>query len=164
MHHIITDGWSMGILTRELSHLYQVYSQNISPNLTPLPIQYVDFALWQRQYFRGEILNSQLNYWQKHLEGILPILSLPLDKPRPQIQTFNGATKTFTLSPDLTKQLKLLTQQNNVTLFITLLSIFSILLFRYSNQKDFIIGSPIANRNRQDIEGLIGFFLLIVYL
>ena len=159
IHHIIADGWSMGILTQELSHLYLAYNQNISPTLAPLPIQYLDFAMWQRQYFREKNLNYQLDYWQCALEDVPPTLSLPIDKLRPKIQTFNGATKTFSLSSVLTKQLKLLSQQNNVTIFITILSIFSILLSRYSEQSDFIIGSPIANRNHQEIEGLIGFFV-----
>ena len=161
IHHIIADGWSMNILTQELSHLYQTYKQDVAPNLAPLPIQYSDFAAWQRQYFDFEknILSAQINYWQTALEGMPQILSLPLDKPRPQLQTFNGAIKTFTLSPSLVKQLKLFSQQNNVTLFITLLSVFAVLLSRYSNQKKLIIGSPIANRNFQEIEGLIGFFV-----
>ena len=159
IHHIIADGWSMGILTQEFSHLYQAYNQNTTPNLAPLPIQYSDFAVWQRDYFQENILNSQINYWQNALDGIPQFLSLPLDKPRPKIQTFNGAVKTFTISSSLTQQLKLFAQQNNVTLYITLLSVFAILLSRYSNQTKLIIGSPIANRNHQEIENLIGFFV-----
>jgi amino acid adenylation domain-containing protein/FkbM family methyltransferase len=158
MHHIITDGWSMGILNQELSHLYQAYSDNLTPNLEPLTIQYIDFAVWQREFFKGKKLDKQVSYWQKRLAGIPQLIDLPLDKPRPPIQTFAGETKRFNLNQEITQKLKILAQNNKTTLYITLLTAFAILLNRYTHQSDLVIGSPIANRNRKEIEGLIGFF------
>ena len=159
IHHIIADGWSMGVLNRELSHLYQAACQGVSPSLPALPIQYADFAQWQRNWLQGDVLESQLSYWRKQLGGSLPVLELPTDHPRPAIQTYNGATIFLELSQDLTNALKALSQQEEVTLFMTLLAAFQILLYRYSGQEDVIVGTPIANRNRQEVEPLIGFFV-----
>ncbi|MBD2625735.1 non-ribosomal peptide synthetase [Trichormus variabilis] len=159
MHHIISDGWSTGILIRELTTLYTAYDSGQASNLPQLPIQYVDFAVWQRQYLQGEVLQTQLNYWKQKLSDNLPVLELPADRPRPAIQTNNGATQTFTLSPSLTAGLKNLSQQEGVTLFMTLLAAFKVLLHRYTQQDDILVGTPIANRNRAEIEGLIGFFV-----
>jgi amino acid adenylation domain-containing protein len=159
IHHIIADGWSMGVLNRELSHLYQAACQGVSPSLPALPIQYADFAQWQRNWLQGEVLESQLSYWKQQLGGSLPVLELPTDHPRPAIQTYNGGTIFVELSQDLTNALKALSQQEGVTLFMTLLAAFQILLYRYSGQEDIIVGTPIANRNRQEIEPLIGFFV-----
>lgn len=159
MHHIISDGWSTGILIRELTKFYIAYDNNQQCNLPQLPIQYLDFAVWQRQYLQGEVLQTQLNYWKQKLNGHLPILELPTDRPRPAIQTDRGATQSFTLSASLTAALKNLSQQEGITLFMTLLAAFKVLLYRYTQQNDILIGTPIANRNRSEIEGLIGFFV-----
>ncbi|MEL4897873.1 non-ribosomal peptide synthetase [Crocosphaera sp. Alani8] len=159
LHHIIADGWSMDILIRELTTLYEAFSNNKPSPLPPLPIQYGDFASWQRQRLQGEKLDQQLAYWKEQLEGSLNVLQLPTDFTRSRIQGFRGANQTFNLSPQLTQQLKTLAQKEGVTLFMTLLAGFKVLLYRYSGQEDIIVGSPIANRNRAEIEGLIGFFV-----
>jgi amino acid adenylation domain-containing protein/thioester reductase-like protein len=159
MHHIISDGWSTGILIRELTTLYPAFDSNQKYNLPKLPVQYVDFAVWQREYLQGEVLQTQLNYWKQQLGGELPVLELPTDCPRPAIQTNNGATESFTLSLSLTAALKNLSQQEGVTLFMTLLAAFKVLLHRYTQQDDILVGTPIANRNRSEIEGLIGLFV-----
>ncbi|MEO0769074.1 MAG: amino acid adenylation domain-containing protein, partial [Cyanobacteria bacterium J06649_4] len=159
MHHIVSDGWSMGVLIQEVSSLYQAFSQGKSSPLPALPIQYADFALWQRQHLNGERLETQLNYWTQQLEGAPALLQLPTDRPRPSEQTYQGRTQSFSLNQALTQKLNELAQQSGTTLFMTLYAAFSTLLYRYSGQSDILIGSPIANRNRSEIEGLIGFFL-----
>ncbi|MEH2279378.1 MAG: amino acid adenylation domain-containing protein [Nostoc sp.] len=159
MHHIITDGWSMGIFIQELSLLYRAFTLN-SPLLLPeLPIQYANFAVWQRQWLTEEIQKHQLNYWKQQLAGATPLLELPTDKPRPAVQTFCGATQEFQIDRNLSEQIKIFSQQSGATLFHTLLAAFVVLMFRYSGQDDICIGSPIANRNRKEIESLIGFFV-----
>lgn len=159
MHHIITDGWSMGIFIQELSLLYRAFTLN-SPLLLPeLLIQYADFAVWQRQWLSEEIQKQQLNYWKQQLADAPPLLELPTDKPRPAVQTFCGATQEFQIDRDLSQQIKTFSQQSGATLFHTLLAAFVVLMFRYSGQDDICIGSPIANRNRREIELLIGFFV-----
>lgn len=158
MHHIASDGWSMGIFTRELGKLYQSYAHGQPNPLPELPIQYGDFAQWQRQWMTGELLESQLNYWKQQLSGAPPLLELPTDYPRPPQASYRGAELTFTLSPALSEALKRLSQQTGNTLFMTLLAAFNTLLYRYTQQEDMVVGSPIANRNRGEIEGLIGFF------
>ncbi len=159
MHHIVSDGWSMGLFVKELAVLYDAYAQDKSPNLLPLPIQYADFALWQRQWLQGDVLQSQLNYWQKQLKDAPALLPLPTDRPRPAVQTFAGARQEFALSLELTQQLTQLSQQQGCTLFMTLLAAFDTLLYRYTEQTDILVGTPIANRDRSQIEGLIGFFV-----
>ena len=158
MHHIVSDGWSMAILTRELMVLYEAFSNEDPSPLPELPIQYADFAHWQREWLQGEVLENQLSYWRKQLEGV-PVLQLFTDRPRPSVQTFAGASQNIALSPTLTGALNDLSQRQGVTLFITLLAAFQTLLFRYTGQEDIVVGSPIANRNRTEIEGLIGFFV-----
>ncbi|MDJ0729381.1 MAG: non-ribosomal peptide synthase/polyketide synthase [Crocosphaera sp.] len=158
MHHIISDGWSMEVFIRELTSLYKTHSQNEASNLAPLPIQYTDFALWQKQWLQGEVLENQLNYWQKQLADAPALLSLPTDRPRPAMQTFVGAYEQFTLSPKVTQGLINLSQQQGVTLFMTLLAAFDVLLSRYTGETDILVGTPIANRNQSELEGLIGFF------
>ncbi|MBS3026577.1 MAG: amino acid adenylation domain-containing protein [Dolichospermum sp. DET50] len=158
-HHIIIDGWSMGVFHSELSTLYQDFNNGKSSSLPPLAIQYADFAQWQRNWLQGAVLESQLSYWQEQLGGILPVLQLATDYPRPPIQTYSGASVSVEISPVLTNQLKALSQQEGVTLFMTLLAAFQILLYRYTGQEDIIVGTAIANRNRQEIESLIGFFV-----
>ena len=159
MHHIVSDGWSVGIFIRELSVLYTAYCQGSPSPLPALPIQYADFAVWQRRWLSGEVLAQQLHYWKQHLAGAPLLLELPTDRPRPPVQSFRGGTVPLQLDQELTKQLKTLSQQSGATLFMTLLAAFAVLLSRYSNQEDLVIGSPIANRNRHEIEPLIGFFV-----
>ncbi|MEH2448292.1 MAG: amino acid adenylation domain-containing protein [Nostoc sp.] len=159
MHHIASDGWSIGVLVREIAKLYQAFCDEQPSALAELPIQYVDFAAWQRQWLQGKVLQSQISYWLKHLEGAPTLLELPTDHPRPATQTFQGATYSFELSVELSVALKKLSQHEGVTLFMTLLAAFQTLLWRYTGQEDIVVGSPIANRNRADIEGLIGFFV-----
>ncbi|MFL9459672.1 non-ribosomal peptide synthase/polyketide synthase [Scytonema tolypothrichoides VB-61278_2] len=159
MHHIVSDGWSMGVFVQELASLYTAYSQGQLSPLTPLPIQYADFALWQRQWLQGNVLQSQLDYWQKQLADAPTLLTLPADRPRPAVQTFAGTYQKFALSVELTQKLKKLSQEQGVTLFMTLLAAFDTLLYRYTGQEDILVGSPIANRDRSELEGLIGFFV-----
>ncbi|WP_027255435.1 non-ribosomal peptide synthetase [Planktothrix agardhii] len=159
MHHIVSDGWSMGVFLQELTDLYNAYIQNQPSSLKPLPIQYGDYTLWQKQWLQGDILQRQLDYWQKQLADAPALLSLPTDRPRPAVQSFAGAHLPFTLSWELSQKLTQLTQEQGVTLFMTLLTAFDILLYRYTEQEDILIGTPIANRNRSELEGLIGFFV-----
>ncbi len=158
-HHIIIDGWSKGILFKELSEFYQAFLSNSTVDLPELAIQYADFAVWQRQWLQGEILENQLNYWKKQLTAAPPLLELPTDKPRPATANFRGHSISFQIDSELTEKLKLLSQKSGVTLFMTLLAALNTLLFRYSGQDDILIGTPTANRNRQEIEPLIGFFV-----
>ncbi|MCF3569160.1 condensation domain-containing protein, partial [Planktothrix agardhii 1807] len=158
-HHIIIDGWSKGILFKELSHFYQAFLSNSTVALPELPIQYADFTVWQRQWLQGEILENQLNYWKKQLTDAPPLLELPTDKPRPANPNFQGHSISFQIDSELTEKLKLLSQKSGATLFMTLLAALNTLLFRYSGQDDILIGTPTANRNRQEIEPLIGFFV-----
>ncbi|MBE8992053.1 amino acid adenylation domain-containing protein, partial [Nostoc sp. LEGE 12450] len=159
MHHIVSDGWSIGVFVQELQALYNAYSQGQPSPLTSLPIQYADFALWQRQWLQGEVLNSQLSYWKQQLANAPTFLPLPTDRPRPAVQTFNGAYLEFALSVELTQKLVKLSQQQGVTLFMTLLAAYNTLLYRYTGQTDILVGTPIANRDRTELEGLIGFFV-----
>ncbi|NCR24962.1 MAG: amino acid adenylation domain-containing protein [Microcystis aeruginosa LE13-04] len=159
MHHIVSDGWSMGVFLQELTDLYNAYIQNQPSSLSPLPIQYGDYTLWQKQWLQGDILQRQLDYWQKQLADAPALLSLPTDRPRPAVQSFAGGHLPFSLSLELTEKLTQLTQEQGVTLFMTLLTAYAVLLYRYTEQEDILIGTPIANRNRREIEGLIGFFV-----
>jgi len=159
MHHIASDGWSIDILHRELATLYKACLTGEAVSLPSLPIQYADYAHWQRQWLQGEVLESQLSYWKEALGGDLPVLELPTDHPRPAVQTFRGKRRPLVLPKILTDELKRLSRQEGVTLFMTLLAAFQILLHRYTDQDDIIVGCPIANRNRLEIEGLIGFFV-----
>jgi amino acid adenylation domain-containing protein len=159
MHHIVCDGWSMGILIREVKVLYQAYSKGESSPLEELPIQYADFAVWQRERMKGELRERQLSYWKNQLDGAPPLLELPTDRPRPDIQTFRGAVYSFVLPVPLSESLKTLSQHERVTLFMTLLAALNTLLHRYTGQDTIVIGSAIANRNRAELERLIGFFV-----
>ncbi|HYX14918.1 MAG TPA: condensation domain-containing protein, partial [Nostoc sp.] len=150
MHHIICDDWSIGVLIRELGTLYTAFAQNQPSPLLELPLQYADFAHWQREWLQGEVLQTQLTYWQQQLNGI-SMLHLPTDKPRPAIQSYEGATQFFELPKKLTDALEKLSQQEGVTFFMTLLAAFKTLLYRYTHQEDIAVGSPIANRNRSEI-------------
>jgi len=159
LHHIVADGWSRGILYRELSALYRAFSKRQPSPLVDLPIQYADFAAWQRDWLSGEVLDAQLSYWKKQLYGVPAILNFPTDRPRPTQLSYRGARQSIEFSWDLTLGLKALSLQEGVTLYMTLLTAFQILLHRYTGQDDILVGSPIANRNRTEIEGLIGFFV-----
>ncbi len=159
MHHIVFDGWSVGVLVQELAALYNAYYQGQPSPLAPLPIQYADFAIWQRNWLQGDVLQSQLSYWQQQLATAPALLSLPTDRPRPYVQTFAGAYHKFALSSELTGRLVKLSQEQGVTLFMTLLAAYNTLLYRYTGVTDILVGSPIANRDRSEIEGLIGFFI-----
>src|SRR5450830_1390886 len=158
-HHIVSDGWSMGVMVQELMQLYAAYSQGNECQLAPLPIQYADYALWQRRWMEAGEKERQLGYWREHLGGAQPVLELPLDHPRPARQTYRGARQGGLLEPALVAGLKALAQREGVTLFMLLLAAFQTLLYRYSGQSDIRVGVPVANRNRAETERLIGFFV-----
>ncbi|HXU64849.1 MAG TPA: amino acid adenylation domain-containing protein, partial [Polyangia bacterium] len=158
LHHAVADGWSSGVLVRELSELYAAQVEGRAPRLDPLPIQYADYAVWQRAQMEGELGARQLAYWQDRLAGA-PALELSTDRPRPLVQTHHGATIPVQLSPELTRELAALAQQHDATLFMTLFAGFCALLQRYSGQSDLSVGTPVANRSRAELEGLIGFFV-----
>jgi amino acid adenylation domain-containing protein len=158
-HHIITDGWSMEIVFRELCALYTAQGAGQPALLPPLPTQYADFALWQRHWLQGEVLDRQLTYWRTQLADGPPSLELPTDFPRPPQQTYRGQRLAFMLPAPLTQALKRLSQQEGVTLFMTLLAAFQLLLCRYTCQRDILVGTPIAGRTKTHLEGLIGFFV-----
>ncbi|HKS08030.1 MAG TPA: amino acid adenylation domain-containing protein [Pyrinomonadaceae bacterium] len=159
MHHIISDGWSQTILMNELGALYEATVVGRNSPLPELSIQYADFAEWQRTWLQGDVLDQQLDYWRKHLRGAPPSLELPTDRPRPAVQTFNGAIHSFALSRDLSARLLELSRREDATPFMTLLTAFCVLLYRYTGQADIVVGTPVANRNRQELESLIGFFV-----
>ncbi|MBD0385365.1 MAG: hypothetical protein ICV54_02245 [Nostoc sp. C3-bin3] len=164
MHHIISDGWSMGILIQEIAKLYEAFSTGKTPVLPELPIHYADFAVWQRQWLQTQALETQLAYWKSQLAGKLPVLNLASVNPRPQVSSYRGASYSFNISANLSQELQELSHQAGVTLFMTLLAAFQILLYRYTKQEDIIVGSPIASRNYSELEGLIGFFINILVL
>jgi len=159
MHHIVSDGWSTGILIREMATLYVAFCAGGSSPLPTLPIQYADFAHWQRQWLQGEVLETQIAYWKEQLAGAPALIDLPTDHPRPAVQTFRGAHQSLVLPKRLQEGFKALSRQEGVTQFMTLLAAFKVLLYRYTSQDDLIVGTPIANRNRLETEGLIGFFV-----
>ncbi|MBN1481965.1 amino acid adenylation domain-containing protein [candidate division KSB1 bacterium] len=159
MHHSISDGWSFGLLVREVGTLYERLSRGDNTPLPPLKIQYADFAYWQQQWLHGERLTKEIEYWKNQLGAGDEVLELPTDFKRPSFQTTNGAHCSFSLSRELTASLNALTAQHNVTLFMTLLAAFQTLLYRYTQQDFIAVGSPIANRNHSEIENLIGFFV-----
>jgi Condensation domain/Phosphopantetheine attachment site len=159
MHHIVSDGWSLGVLIKEVATLYEAYSKGHESPLTELPIQYSDFALWQRGWLQGEELERQLAYWRKQLGGVLPVLELPTDRVRPAVPSYRGAQLSFRLSPEVSAGLKELSRREGVTLFMTLLAAFQTLLHRYSGQEEILVGTAIANRNYRETEELIGFFI-----
>jgi amino acid adenylation domain-containing protein/non-ribosomal peptide synthase protein (TIGR01720 family) len=158
VHHIIVDGWSLGILLRELAVLYEAFLAGRSSPLPPLPIQYADYAQWQRERLNGEFLKGQLAYWRQQLAGD-SALELPTDYPRPKVQTFRGANRTAILSSKLLESLKELARRENATLFMTLLAAIKVLLYRYTGQPEITVGTPVAGRIREQTEPLIGFFV-----
>ena len=159
MHHIASDGWSMGVLIKEVATLYAAYIQGEASPLPELAVQYGDFAVWQRGWLQGEELERQLGYWREQLSGELPTLELPADRPRPALQSYRGAHLGFRLSAEVSAGLKELGRREGTTLFMTLLAAFQTLLHRYSGQDDIVVGSPVAGRNNAETEGLIGFFV-----
>jgi len=159
MHHIVSDGWSMGVLTKEIATLYRAFSAGEEAALPELPIQYADYAVWQREWLQGDVLARELEYWRKSLGGQLPTLNLPTDRPRPAVPTYRGAYRSFTLPSDLSEKVKQLGRDQGCTLFMTLMATFKTLLFRYSGQDDIIAGTIVANRNSAEIEPLIGLFI-----
>ena len=159
MHHIVSDGWSLGILRREIAALYAAYLSNRSPLMPELPVQYADYAIWQRTTLRGEILDHQLAYWKKQLEGAPQLLELLGDYPRPAMQSFKGTRRAMTLGRAMTQALRELSLRHNATLFMTLLAAFAALIARYTRCDDIVVGSPIAGRTRVEIENLIGCFV-----
>jgi hypothetical protein len=158
MHHIVSDGWSLGVLVKEIGTLYQAYARGESSPLPELPVQYADYAVWQREYLQGEVLEQQLSYWRKQLAGAAPLLELPTDRPRPQYQTFNGSVLCFDLPIELSERLMELTRREGTTLFMTLFAAFVMVLQRNTGQEDIVVGTSIANRNRQETEHLLGCF------
>ena len=158
IHHIISDRWSLGVFVQETKVLYEAFSSEQPSPLPDLPIQYADWAIWQQQYLQGEVLSSQMAYWKQQLAN-LPILQLPTDRPRPAVATYQGAKQSFDLSKALSKALKALSAKEGVTLFTLLLAAFTVLLHKYTNQNDIVVGTDIANRNRIETEGLIGFLI-----
>jgi amino acid adenylation domain-containing protein len=164
LHHIVSDGWSMGVLKQQLTQLYNAFLAGKPNPLSPLPIQYADYAWWQREWVQSGLLDRQINYWKKQLEGVNPVLNLPIDRPRPAIQRDFGANQTVIIPASLSKALKQIARQEGVTLFMVFLAAFQILLYRYSNQEDISVGSAIAGRSRTELENLIGLFINILVL
>ena len=158
MHHIASDGWSMPVIVREVASLYRSYAANKPTELTPLELQYADYAIWQRNYLKGEVLEKKIKYWKEKLEGIAP-LELPIDYPRPLVQGTSGSSIKFNIEKEQAEGLNKLSKQEGATLFMTLLAGLNILLQKYSGQEDISVGTPVANRMQQEIEGLVGFFV-----
>lgn len=159
MHHIVSDAWSMEVLVREVTALYESFSQDKPSPLPELPIQYADFALWQRDFLQAELLGEQLRYWKRQLGGAPPVLDLLTDRPRPVVRSYRGAIQSIELDERLTGRLKQVSQQEGLTLFMTLLAAYKVLLYRMSGQEDILVGTPVAGRTRGELEGLIGFFI-----
>jgi amino acid adenylation domain-containing protein len=158
IHHIIFDGWSVGVFVQELAQLYPVFCIGQPSSLPKLPIQYVDYTVWQRQWLQGEVLDTQLAYWKQQLAVAPAVLELPTDRLRPAVHTFRGARQSVLIPPSLWAALEALSQREGTTLFMTLLALFQVLLYRYTGQQDICVGTPIAGRTRTEVEGLIGFF------
>jgi natural product biosynthesis luciferase-like monooxygenase protein/amino acid adenylation domain-containing protein len=158
MHHIVSDAWSMGILVREFSELYGAHLEGRDPELEQLKIQYVDYSEWQREWLQGELLEEQLGYWRKQLAEV-PVLEVPTDRPRPLVESHRGGSVQFRLSRELASQVQAFCGREGVTLFMTLLAAFQVVLGRYARQTDIAVGTDVANRNREETENLIGFFV-----
>ncbi|NVJ03368.1 AMP-binding protein, partial [Myxococcus sp. AM009] len=163
-HHIVSDGWSMGVLVRDVTALYEAFSQGRPSPLPELAVQYPDYALWQREWLKGEVLESQLAYWKRQLEGAPPSLELPTDKPRPAVQAFRGGHLDQSWSLPLWERVKALAQREGATPFMVLLAAFQVVLSKYARQEDVCVGSPIAGRTHGETEGLIGFFTNMLVL
>ncbi|HEU5132027.1 MAG TPA: condensation domain-containing protein, partial [Pyrinomonadaceae bacterium] len=159
MHHIVSDGWSMPVLIREVSELYSAFASGREPQLEELPIQYADYASWQRDWLQGEVLDEQVQYWRKQLTGAPQVLELPTDKVRPAVQSHRGGHERFVLDAEVSDQLRELSRSEGVTMFMLLLAAFQVLLMRYSNSEDIVVGTDVAGRRHREVEGLIGFFV-----
>lgn len=159
LHHIAGDGWSLGLLSKEISTIYEAITTGRPIELPELPIQYADFAEWQREWLQGDVFDEQLNYWMSNLAGAPPELRLPSDRPRPAQQSFRGASVAVKLPQQLSESIRDFSQREGVTVFMTMLAAFQTLLFRYTGQADIVVGTPIAGRNRIELENLIGFFV-----
>jgi amino acid adenylation domain-containing protein len=159
LHHAVSDGWSTEVLVRELSLGYAAFRSGVRPELPPLPVQYADYAVWQRRWLQGEVLDRQLAYWKEKLAGAPPTLDLPTDRPRPPVQSARGAVRWRQISPELASAVRALGRREGCTLFTTLFASFQLLLARHSQQEDFCVGTPFAGRSRLELEGLIGFFI-----
>ncbi|HEX2077791.1 MAG TPA: condensation domain-containing protein, partial [Longimicrobium sp.] len=159
MHHVVSDAWSMGVLFRDLSALYGVFREGREPSLPEPPVQYADYAVWQREQLRGEPLERELAYWRQRLSGAPALLDLPADRPRPAVQTYRGAYERVELPAELLERLRALGRGEGATLFMVLLGAFQVLLSRYSGSEDVVVGSPIAGRTRREVEELVGFFV-----
>ena len=158
-HHIASDGWSMGVFVKELTELYAAFAQGKPSPLADMPVQYADFAVWQREWIKGDVLQKHMAYWRKQLEGAPAAMELPADRPRPAVQSFKGKTQTVVFPEQLKQALKAFSRREGATLYMTLLAAFQTLLSRYTGQEDIVVGSPIANRNYGEVENLIGFFV-----
>ncbi|MGD9488077.1 MAG: amino acid adenylation domain-containing protein [Calditrichaceae bacterium] len=159
VHHIVSDGWSMGVIISEIKALYPAYCLNKPVSLPELPVQYADYAVWQRKWFRGKVLEQQITYWKNQLKDVPPLIELPTDRPRPASRTYRGDHIIFNIEMEKVQKLEDFCLKQDVTMFMTLISVFQALLHRYSGQSDICVGSPIANRNRAEVAGLIGFFV-----
>ena len=164
LHHVVSDGWSMDVLVREVSDLYGAFSRGKTPVLPVLPVQYADFALWQRAWLSGDVLEAQVGYWKEHLGGAPPLLEIPTDRPRAPGRSPLAASHAFALSPELSEGLRALSRREGTTLFMTLLAAWQALLGRWAGQEEVVVGTPIAGRTRQETEGLIGFFVNMLAL
>ncbi|MFC6022937.1 condensation domain-containing protein, partial [Plantactinospora solaniradicis] len=158
MHHVVGDEWSDGILRRELDALYAAARDGVEPGLAALPVQYADFAVWQRQWLTGDVLEEHLAYWRERLADA-PVLELPTDRPRPAVRSSDGAIIEFAIPQEVVEALRSVSRSAGASMFMTLFSAYAMLLSRYSGQDDIVVGTPIANRNRAEIEGLIGYFV-----
>jgi amino acid adenylation domain-containing protein len=159
MHHIVSDGWSIGVLLKELSAAYEAFAARRRPELPKLPMQYADFTIWQREWLQGERLDRQMKYWKERLGRKAPTLELPIDRPRPLVQSYRGASLTHLIDLELTGRLKAMARREGVTPYMFLLAVFKTLLARYTRQDDIVVGTPVANRNRTELEPLVGFFV-----
>ena len=159
MHHLISDGWSIGILVRELMKLYEAFAAGRPSRLPQLPVQYVDFVAWHREWLQGEVLDKAVSYWKEKLTGATSLLELPTDRPRPPIQGFAGTRFPLVIPQELTESLKQLAEQQHASLFMVLLAAFKVLLFRHAGQEDILVGIPIAGRNNPELENVIGLFV-----
>ncbi|MEB0259440.1 amino acid adenylation domain-containing protein [Undibacterium sp. 5I1] len=158
-HHIISDGWSINVIISEVSALYNAFSQGLDDPLPALAIQYPDYAVWQRQWLQGEVLQTQTDFWCAHLAGAPTLLELPTDRPRPPQQSYAGSSVALRLTSELSAGLRALAQRHDITVFMALLAAWSTLLARLSGQDDIVVGTPVANRQRSEVEALIGFFV-----
>jgi len=159
MHHIISDGWSIQIIVKEISQLYAAFAAGKQSPLSELTIQYADYAVWQREWFQEEVAENHLQYWKNQFDGTPELLELPADRARPAAMSYRGASERIQLSAELTQKLRQMSRREGVTLFMSLLAGFQLLLARYSGQREIAVGTPVAGRDEVELEDLIGLFL-----